>query len=126
MNFVSSYFYSSDPFCPLWVKPFMGTTYGLDWLPDPRYRLTIPGANPNSLCIIYMSCQPFCSASRCVYGAMEDETMWLLSLERATHDIPLTGNYHNVASKHEFHSFHCSTFAIWSLQASRFTGFFFT
>ncbi|XP_042019833.1 uncharacterized protein LOC121767594 [Salvia splendens] len=74
-----------DPFCPLWVNPFLGTTFGLDWLPDPR----------------------------CVYGAMEDGTMWLLSLERAAHDIPLTvtGNYHNVASKHGFHSFHCSTFA---------------
>ncbi|KAG6427511.1 hypothetical protein SASPL_111757 [Salvia splendens] len=83
-----------DPFCPLWANPFLGTTYGLDWLPDPR----------------------------CVYGAMEDGTIWLLSLERAAHDIPLTGNYHNVASKHGFHSFNCSTFAIWSLQASRLTG----
>ncbi|XP_042049984.1 uncharacterized protein LOC121795510 isoform X1 [Salvia splendens] len=83
-----------DPFCPLWVNPFLGTTYGLDWLPDPR----------------------------CVYGAMEDGTIWLLSLERAAHDIPHTGNNHNVASKHGFHSFHCSTFAIWSLQASRLTG----
>ncbi|KAG6399069.1 hypothetical protein SASPL_140543 [Salvia splendens] len=86
-----------DPFCPLWVNPFLGTTFGLDWLPDPR----------------------------CVYGAMEDGTMWLLSLERAAHDIPLTvtGNYHNVASKHGFHSFHCSTFASFKV---RLTGFFFT
>ncbi|XP_042023432.1 LOW QUALITY PROTEIN: general transcription factor 3C polypeptide 2-like [Salvia splendens] len=83
-----------DPFCPLWVNPFSGHTYGLDWLPDPR----------------------------CVYGAMEDGTMWLLSLERAAHDIPLTGNYHNVALKHGYHSFHCSAYAIWSLQASRLTG----
>ncbi|XP_057777850.1 uncharacterized protein LOC130996573 isoform X2 [Salvia miltiorrhiza] len=85
-----------DPFCPLWVHPFMGTTYGLDWLPNPR----------------------------CIYGAMEDGSMWLLSLERAAPDIPITGKCQYVASKHGhgFHSFHCSLFAIWSLQASRLTG----
>ncbi|KAH6806101.1 Transducin/WD40 repeat-like superfamily protein [Perilla frutescens var. frutescens] len=83
-----------DPFHPLWVHPFQGITYGLDWLPDPR----------------------------CIFGSMEDGTMWLLSLERASHDIPVTGKCHNVASKHGFHSFHCSSFAIWSLQASRLTG----
>ncbi|KAL0410078.1 UNVERIFIED_CONTAM: hypothetical protein Slati_3597500 [Sesamum latifolium] len=82
-----------DPFRPLWDHHIPGVTYGLEWLPDPR----------------------------CVFGSIEDGTLWLLSLERAAHDIPVTGKS-ITAPKHGFHSFDCSSFSIWCIHASRLTG----
>ncbi|KAL0338607.1 UNVERIFIED_CONTAM: hypothetical protein Sangu_1382800 [Sesamum angustifolium] len=83
-----------DPFRPLWDHHIPGVTYGLEWLPDPR----------------------------CVFGSIDDGTLWLLSLERATHDIPVTGKSVPAAPKHGFHSFDCSSFSIWCIHASRLTG----
>ncbi|KAK4419352.1 hypothetical protein Salat_2348100 [Sesamum alatum] len=83
-----------DPFRPLWEHHIPGVTYGLEWLPDPR----------------------------CVFGSIDDGTLWLLSLERAVHDIPVTGKSFAATQKHGFHSFDCSSFSIWCIQASRLTG----
>ncbi|XP_011094381.1 uncharacterized protein LOC105174093 isoform X1 [Sesamum indicum] len=83
-----------DPFRPLWDHHIPGVTYGLEWLPDPR----------------------------CVFGSIDDGTLWLLSLERAAHDIPVTGKSITAAPKHGFHSFDCSSFSIWCIHASRLTG----
>ncbi|KAL8526313.1 hypothetical protein ACS0TY_015505 [Phlomoides rotata] len=83
-----------DPFRPLWDHPASLVTNALVWLPDPR----------------------------CIYGSTEDGTMWLLSLEKAAHDLPVSKKCHQMASKHGFHQMDCSTFSLWSLQASRLTG----
>ncbi|KAI3471962.1 hypothetical protein Pfo_028650 [Paulownia fortunei] len=83
-----------DPFRPLWDHSIQGVTYGLDWLPDPR----------------------------CVFGSIDDGTLWLLSLDKAAHDIPVTGKCLPATSKQGLHSFDCSSFSIWSVQASRWTG----
>ncbi|KAL0347074.1 UNVERIFIED_CONTAM: hypothetical protein Scaly_1723400, partial [Sesamum calycinum] len=83
-----------DPFRPLWDHHIPGVTYGLEWLPDPR----------------------------CVFGSIDDGTLWLLSLERAAHDIPVTGKSVPAAPKHGFHNFDCSSFSIWCIHASRLTG----
>ncbi|KAK6139900.1 hypothetical protein DH2020_026345 [Rehmannia glutinosa] len=83
-----------DPFRPLRDYPLQGITFDLDWLPDPR----------------------------CVFGIIDDGTLWLLSLERAAHDIPVTGKCPTSTPKQGLHSFDCSSFSIWSVQASRLTG----
>ncbi|KAK6151548.1 hypothetical protein DH2020_014183 [Rehmannia glutinosa] len=83
-----------DPFHPLRDYPLQGITFGLDWLPDPR----------------------------CVFGIIDDGTLWLLSLEKAAHDIPVTGKCPTSTPKQGLHSFDCSSFSIWSVQASRLTG----
>ncbi|PIN03478.1 hypothetical protein CDL12_23999 [Handroanthus impetiginosus] len=83
-----------DPFRPLWDHAIPATTYGLDWLLDPR----------------------------CVFGSLDDGMLWLLNLEKATQDIPVAGKSLSVAPKHGFHCFDCSPFSIWSVQASRLTG----
>ncbi|KAG8389281.1 hypothetical protein BUALT_Bualt02G0212600 [Buddleja alternifolia] len=82
-----------DPFRPLWDHPIPGVA-SLDWLPDPR----------------------------CALGSIDDGTLWLLNLEKAAYDIPVTGKSLPGTTKHGFHSFDCSSFSIWSIQASRLTG----
>ncbi|EYU35152.1 hypothetical protein MIMGU_mgv1a001852mg [Erythranthe guttata] len=83
-----------DPFRPLWDHAMQGVTYGLSWLRDPR----------------------------CVFGSVDDGTLWFHRLENTASDIPITGKCVAAATKQGFHSFDCSSFSIWNVQASPLTG----
>ncbi|KAL8039685.1 hypothetical protein ABFX02_10G052300 [Erythranthe guttata] len=83
-----------DPFRPLWDHAMQGVTYGLSWLRDPR----------------------------CVFGSVDDGTLWFHRLENTASDIPITGKCVAAATKQGFHSFDCSPFSIWNVQASPLTG----
>ncbi|XP_022846709.1 uncharacterized protein LOC111369428 isoform X3 [Olea europaea var. sylvestris] len=84
-----------DPFHPLWdLNPVQGVIYSLDWLPDPR----------------------------CIIGSGDDGSIWVLSLVKAAHDIPITGKPFSGTQRQGLHSYHCASFPIWSIQVSRLTG----
>ncbi|KAI8553561.1 hypothetical protein RHMOL_Rhmol05G0025300 [Rhododendron molle] len=84
-----------DPFCPLWdLNPVQRNIYSMDWLPDPR----------------------------CVIVSFDDGTLRILSLVKAAYDVPVTGKPFVGTQQQGFHSYYCSSFAIWSVQVSRLTG----
>ncbi|KAL2509215.1 Transducin/WD40 repeat-like superfamily protein [Forsythia ovata] len=84
-----------DPYRPLWdLNPVQGVIYSLDWLPDPR----------------------------CIIGSGDDGSIWVLSLVKAAYDIPVTGKPFSGTQRQGLHSYHCASFPIWSIQASRLTG----
>ncbi|PSS23600.1 General transcription factor 3C polypeptide like [Actinidia chinensis var. chinensis] len=84
-----------DPFRPLWdLNPVQRNIYSLDWLPDPR----------------------------CVIVSFDDGTLRILSLVKAAYDVPVTGKPFVGTQQQGFHSYYCSSFAIWSVQVSRQTG----
>ncbi|KAH7862286.1 hypothetical protein Vadar_002497 [Vaccinium darrowii] len=84
-----------DPFRPLWdLNPVPRNIYSMDWLPDPR----------------------------CVIVSFDDGTLRILSLAKAAYDVPVTGKPFVGTQQQGFHSYYCSSFAIWSVQVSRLTG----
>ncbi|CAK9159580.1 unnamed protein product [Ilex paraguariensis] len=84
-----------DPFRPLWdLNPVQRVIYSLDWLPDPR----------------------------CVVVSFDDGTLRILSLVKAAYDTPVTGKPFVGTQQQGFHSYYCSSLAIWSVQVSRLTG----
>ncbi|KAL6574965.1 hypothetical protein OROMI_012250 [Orobanche minor] len=82
-----------DPFRPLRDYPIQGAIFGVDWLPHLR----------------------------CVFGVLDDGTLWLLNLEKVSHDIPVTGK-RLATTKTGLNNFDCSSFSLWSAHASRLTG----
>ncbi|XP_073140705.1 uncharacterized protein [Henckelia pumila] len=82
-----------DPFRPLWEHPIQGLAYSLSWLQDPR----------------------------CVFGSIDDGTLWMVNLVKAASDFPIAGNSH-AGTKWGTHNFDCSLFSIWSVHASQLTG----
>ncbi|CAL5411786.1 unnamed protein product [Camellia sinensis] len=84
-----------DPFRPLWdLNPVQRIIYSLDWLADPS----------------------------CVIVSFDDGTLRILSLSKAAYDVPVTGKPFVGTQQQGFHSYYCSSFAIWSVQVSRLTG----
>ncbi|KAK9664903.1 hypothetical protein RND81_14G076000 [Saponaria officinalis] len=84
-----------DPYRPLWdANPSHRFIYGLDWLPDPS----------------------------CVLVSYDDGNLRTLSLLRSAYDVPVTGEPFSGTLYQGLHSFNCSTYAIWSIHASRLTG----
>lgn len=63
-------------------------------------------------------------ASRCVIVSFDDGTLRILSLVKAAYDVPVTGKPFVGTQQQGFHSYYCSSFAIWSVQVSRLTGSF--
>ncbi|KAL6545088.1 hypothetical protein OROHE_009995 [Orobanche hederae] len=82
-----------DPFRPLRDYSIQGAIFGVDWLPHLR----------------------------CVFGVLDDGTLWLLNLEKVSHDIPVTGK-RLATTKTGLNNFDCSSFSLWSAHASRLTG----
>ncbi|KAI3992344.1 hypothetical protein MKX01_030065 [Papaver californicum] len=84
-----------DPYRPLWdLNPMRRTIYSVDWLPDPR----------------------------CVIMSFDDGTLRILSLLKSANDVPVTGKPYAGTQQQGLHSLFCSSFPIWSVQASRLTG----
>ncbi|KAK9290694.1 hypothetical protein L1049_008868 [Liquidambar formosana] len=84
-----------DPFRPLWdVIPDRRIVYSLNWLPDPR----------------------------CLILSFDDGGLKILSLAKAAYDVPVTGLPFGGTQLQGLHSYHCSSFPIWSVQVSRLTG----
>ncbi|KAL5725203.1 hypothetical protein ACHQM5_008372 [Ranunculus cassubicifolius] len=84
-----------DPYRPLCdVNPVRRFIYSLDWLKDPR----------------------------CVIMSFDDGTVRLLSLSKASNDLPVTGKPFVGTQQQGFHSYFCSSSPIWSVQASKATG----
>ncbi|PIA40486.1 hypothetical protein AQUCO_02500295v1, partial [Aquilegia coerulea] len=84
-----------DPHRPLWdVNPVRRFIYSLDWLQDPR----------------------------CVIMSFDDGTLRILSLSKAAYDVPVTGKPFVGTQQQGLHSYFCSSYPIWSVQASRLKG----
>lgn len=84
-----------DPFRPLWdLNPIQRNIFSLDWLPDPW----------------------------CVIVSFDDGTLRILSLIKAANDVPVTGKTYAGTQQQGFHSYYCSSSAIWSVHVSRLTG----
>ncbi|KAI3896970.1 hypothetical protein MKW92_049290 [Papaver armeniacum] len=84
-----------DPYRPLWdLNPMRRTIYSVDWLPDPR----------------------------CVIMSFDDGTLRILSLLKSANDVPVTGKPYAGTQQQGLHSLFCSSFPVWSVQASRLTG----
>ncbi|KAI3924850.1 hypothetical protein MKW98_031101 [Papaver atlanticum] len=84
-----------DPYRPLWdLNPMRRTIYSVDWLPDPR----------------------------CVIMSFDDGTLRILSLLKSANDVSVTGKPYAGTQQQGLHSFFCSSFPVWSVQASRLTG----
>lgn len=84
-----------DPFRPLWeLNPIQRNIFSLDWLPDPG----------------------------CVIVSFDDGTLRILSLAKAANDVLVTGKPFVGTQQQGFHSYYCSSSAIWSVQVSRLTG----
>ncbi|XP_075514535.1 uncharacterized protein LOC142549461 isoform X2 [Primulina tabacum] len=82
-----------DPFRPSWEHPIQGLAYSLSWLQEPR----------------------------CVFGSIDDGTLWMVNLVKTASDFPIAGKSH-AATKWGTHNFDCSSFSIWSVHASQLTG----
>ncbi|KAI3858390.1 hypothetical protein MKX03_037577 [Papaver bracteatum] len=84
-----------DPYRPLWdLNPMRRTIYSVDWLPNPR----------------------------CVIMSFDDGTLRILSLLKSANDVPVTGKPYAGTQQQGLHSLFCSSFPVWSVQASRLTG----
>ncbi|KAI3831069.1 hypothetical protein MKX03_036082 [Papaver bracteatum] len=84
-----------DPYRPLWdLNPMRRTIYSVDWLPDPR----------------------------CVIMSFDDGALRILSLLKSANDVPVTGKPYAGTQQQGLHSLFCSSFPVWSVQASRLTG----
>ncbi|XP_057873403.1 uncharacterized protein LOC131079459 isoform X2 [Cryptomeria japonica] len=84
-----------DPFRPLWdLHLSRGIITSLDWLHEPR----------------------------CIILSMDDGTLRILSLCKAALDTPVTGRPFCGTQFQGLQSYYCSSFTIWSVQASRRTG----
>ncbi|XXG88254.1 hypothetical protein AAC387_Pa12g0489 [Persea americana] len=83
-----------DPYRPLWDLNPVRRVLSLDWLHDPR----------------------------CLILSVDDGTLRLLSLSKAAYDVPVTGIPFVGTNLQGFHTFCCSSFSIWSVHVSRFTG----
>ncbi|KAH9325602.1 hypothetical protein KI387_005780, partial [Taxus chinensis] len=84
-----------DPFRPLWdLHLSRGIITSLDWLHEPR----------------------------CIILSMDDGTLRILSLCKAALDTPVTGRPFCGTQFQGLQSYYCSSFTIWSVQASRLTG----
>ncbi|KAL6557959.1 hypothetical protein OROMI_018309 [Orobanche minor] len=79
-----------DPFRSLRDYPIQGAIFGVDWVPHLR----------------------------CVFGVLDDGTLWLLNLEKVSHDIPVTGK-RLATTKTGLNNFDCSSFSLCSAHASR-------
>ncbi|KAK9127703.1 hypothetical protein Syun_016500 [Stephania yunnanensis] len=87
--------FCSDPYRPLWdLNVLRRVVYSLDWLSDPR----------------------------CVILSMDDGTLRTLSLSKAVYDVPATGKPFVGGQQQGLSSYFCSSFPIWSVQASRLAG----
>lgn len=84
-----------DPFHPLWDFPLKRIIYSVDWVKDPS----------------------------CVVAAIDDGSIRFLSLATTSNDVPVTGTPFVGAAMKGYHSYSCSSFPIWSIQASRLPGF---
>ncbi|KAL6502032.1 hypothetical protein OROGR_027165 [Orobanche gracilis] len=67
-----------------------------------------------------MACQEL-DTRGCVFGVLDDGTLWLLNLEKVSHDFPVTGK-RLATTKTGLNKFDCSSFSLWSAHASRLTG----
>ena len=74
--------------------------------------------------MLFLSSKFFLDAYRCVVVSFDDGTLRILSLVKAAYDVPVTGKPFVGTQQQGFHSYYCSSFAIWSVQVSRQTGSF--
>lgn len=113
-----------DPFCPLWDYPLERIIYSVDWLKDPRCKVVL-SLKKNSLSRTFqLSHLKHCFDCSCIVAAIDDGSIRFLSLLTTSNDIPVTGIPFAGAAVRGYHSYTCSSFPIWSIQASRLPGYF--
>lgn len=61
-------------------------------------------------------------ACRCVILSFDDGSIRLLSLIKAAYEVPAAGKPYAGTKQPELNLVSCSSFAVWSVQASQLTG----